>query len=496
VQASDLYTTANAARDVALLLHRLELGKVDYYGDSYATFFGQVLTARYPGLLRSVTLDAAYPVSGKDPFYPHTIQTARRAFAISCDRSVACHRAAPGSAWTRLARLARYLRHHPVTGRTRTPFGRRVTERVTTVKLSEMVNDAGADSGVYRELDPAGRALLRDHDPAPLLRLTQQDVFTGTSGPVREFNDGLYQATTCLDYPQPFRYSQTPRQRAASYRRAVAALPRRIFAPFTVHEWVTEPEEEFDACLDWPAPQHPDPPITTPPPYAPRSLPVLVLSGDLDSLTTPAEGRETARDMGPSARWILVHNDTHVNAMDDTFGCASGLVQTFIADPGGLKRMNASCASRTPEVRVVGSFPTTLSRVTPATQGPRDTAGRTGLRLAAAGAAAVGDAVWRWYYGDGVRGWGLRGGTFRFTGDGSRLGIRLSKVRWTSDTLVGGRVRWNQVSGRIRAWLTVTGPDGRAATLNVSYLDYVKHSRAALSGRYRGKRIAASMPAP
>jgi pimeloyl-ACP methyl ester carboxylesterase len=70
VHASDLYTTANAARDVALLLRRLQTGKVDFYGDSYGTFFGQVLTARYAKLLRSVTLDAAYPVSQANPFYP------------------------------------------------------------------------------------------------------------------------------------------------------------------------------------------------------------------------------------------------------------------------------------------------------------------------------------------------------------------------------------------------------------------------------------------
>lgn len=183
VRASDLYTTANAARDVALLLRRLRTGKVDFYGDSYGTFVGQTLTARYATMLRSVTLDAAYPVSGKDPFYPHMIQTARRAFDISCFRSVACHRAAPGSAWVRLSVLAAYLRHHPVTGRTRDPFGRKVTERVTTINLSEMVNDAGSDNGVYRELDAAGRALLDDHDPQPLLRLTEQDIYTGDSGP-------------------------------------------------------------------------------------------------------------------------------------------------------------------------------------------------------------------------------------------------------------------------------------------------------------------------
>ncbi len=167
VQASDLYTTANAARDVALLLRRLRTGKVDFYGDSYGTFFGQVLTARYAKMLRSVTLDAAYPVSGKDPFYPQTIRTARYAFGVSCLRSVACHRAAPGSAWARLSTLAAYLRQHPVKGRTRDPFGDKVTERVTTVKLSEMVNDAGSDSGVYRELDAAGRALLRRSRSSP-----------------------------------------------------------------------------------------------------------------------------------------------------------------------------------------------------------------------------------------------------------------------------------------------------------------------------------------
>jgi hypothetical protein len=222
----------------------------------------------------------------------------------------------------------------------------------------------------------------------------------------------------------------------------------------------------------------------------------LVLSGDLDSLTTPAEGRQTARDMGPSARWILVRNDTHVNAMDDPVGCASGLVQTFIRDPAALMRINASCAERTPEVRVVGTFPATLSHVTTATARPGDQAGRTGLRLAAVGAAAVGDAVWRWYYGDGVRGWGLRGGTFRFAGDGSRIGIRLTRVRWTSDTRVSGTVRWNQVSGRVWARLTIAGPGGNSASIRLWYFDYVRHSAARLSGRYRGQRIAATMPAP
>ncbi len=498
VHGSDLYTTANAARDVALLLRKLHTGKVDYYGDSYATFFGQVFTARFHRLLRSVTLDAAYPVVEANPFYPLALPAAHRGFNRACDRSVTCREATHGPSWSRIGAAAAYLRKHPVTGKIRDPYGDMTTTRVGINELIELVNIAGSDNGVYRELDPAIRALLGpDHDAVPLLRLTAQEIFPSeNSGPVRNFNAGSYEATTCLDYPQPFSYSSSIPRRHVEYRQAVARLGRHAFGPFTVHEWVTEPEEEFDACLSWPAPVHPDPPITTRAPYAPRSLPVLVLSGDLDSLTTPAEGRWTAREMGPSARWILIRNDTHVNAMDDTFGCAAGLVRQFMADPQRLRQLNASCARHTPEVRTLGNFPMRLGEVRPANPAAGNQAGRTALRLAAVAAAVVGDADWRWYYGDGVHGWGLRGGTFSFAGPEKRTVITFRGDRWTRATAVSGHAIWNIRSGRLTAWLTVTAPDGRTATVRLRYRDYVAHAIATLAGTFAGRHIAATMPAP
>ncbi len=498
VRGSNLYTTAIAAHDVAFLLHRLELPtKVDLYGDSYGTFFSQVFTAHYASLLRSVTLDAAYPVSQTDPWYPHTISTARRAFTIACERSVACHLAAPGSSWARLAALARQLRKHPIAGKTTDPYGDVLTETVGADQLIELVNDAGADEIVYRELDPAIRAVTEHHDDAPLLRLAAWEIFTGNSGPADEFNDGSYQATTCLDYPQPFNYSASLPKRQRQYDAAAAALPKKLFAPFTVHDWVTEADEEFDACLDWPAPPKTFKPVNqTPRPYAPKTLPVLVLSGDLDSLTTPFEGRQTAQDMGSSARWVLVHNDVHINAMDDTYGCASGLVDEFIADPAGLRSMNASCVSHTPEVRVLGSFPRTLGQVTAATAGPGNQAGSTGRRLAAVGAAVVADAQWNWYYGDGVHGFGLRGGTENFSGPAAATVIKFHRVRWTTDTTVSGHARWNQATGLVRAWLLVTGPGASTAKVDLSYHDYASHPAAIITGTVAGKVLAARLPAP
>ncbi|MDQ6819667.1 MAG: alpha/beta fold hydrolase [Actinomycetota bacterium] len=496
VQASDLYTTANAARDVALLLHKLRTGRVDFYGDSYGTFFGQTLTARFHRLLRSVTLDSAYPVAERNPWFPLAIRWAQSAFDVSCQRSVACQTAAPGSSWGRIGGAAAYLRAHPVTGRTRTPTGELIHDSVGVDQLIQLVNLAGADSGVYRELDPALRALLDNRDAAPLLRLTAQEISqTSTSGPVNQFNTGLYEATSCLDYPQPFNYRSPFAVRRRQYQRAIARLRSNMFVPFTVHEWVSEPAEEFDACLKWPRRQRRDPPITTSAPYAPRSLPVLVLSGDLDSLTTPTEGSWTAREMGPSARWILLQNDTHVNAMGDTFGCASGLVRQFVVHPAALGHLDATCANHTPEVRVVGSYPEALSAVTPPTAQAGNGASTTGLQLAAVAAAATGDAVWHWYYGDGVHGRGLRGGTCKFAGPATATRITFRGYRWTKDTAVSGRALWKQQAGLISATLTVTSPSG-SATVQLSYHDYVPHPMTMISGSYGGLPIEAAMPAP
>src|SRR4029450_5380125 len=106
VHGSDLYGTANAARDLADVLTALGTGPVDLYGDSYGSWFGQTFAVRYPRLLRSLTLDATWPVLGTDPFHVSSIETARTAFDLACRRSVACALAAPGSSMARIRALA------------------------------------------------------------------------------------------------------------------------------------------------------------------------------------------------------------------------------------------------------------------------------------------------------------------------------------------------------------------------------------------------------
>src|ERR1700759_5511470 len=51
VHASDLFSSAPAAEDMASVIRALGLSKVDLYGDSYGSFFAQVFAARFPKLV-------------------------------------------------------------------------------------------------------------------------------------------------------------------------------------------------------------------------------------------------------------------------------------------------------------------------------------------------------------------------------------------------------------------------------------------------------------
>ena len=60
--------------------------------------------------------------------------------------------------------------------------------------------------------------------------------------------------------------------------------------------------------------------------------PVLVLSGELDSITTAAEGAIVVRQF-PNARQVVVANSFHVTAVGDTDRCAVTVLRYFVRDP-------------------------------------------------------------------------------------------------------------------------------------------------------------------
>jgi pimeloyl-ACP methyl ester carboxylesterase len=501
VHASDLFNTAYSARDVSRVIHALRLGPVDLYGDSYGSWFAQVFASRYPTQLRSVTLDSTYQVLDLDPWYSTTAVTARRAFDHACSLAPACAAATRGPSWGRISALARRLARAPVSGFATTTDGTRSQMTVSDNTLVNLVNNAGFDPIVYRDLDAAARALLQHNDSAPLLRLASLSIgFDDNNYPLPEYSDGLYFAVSCTDYVQLFSRDAPPAVRQRQYSAALRREPARTFAPFTVAQWTNMDQytEAYSACLDWPTPVHHIAPITRRPPLVPASVPVLVMSGTLDSLTPKLDGATlVASQMGKSARLVTFANLTHVTLQDANDSCPASVYQTFVADPAGLYTQNVSCAAKIAPVHTVGSYPLRLAQEAPARRAAGDKAGRQALQAASVAVDAVGDEISRSAYLASGTDLGLRGGrvTLRHTATG--LTMRLDAVRWVTDAAIDGTATWNQATGAVTARLTVHLRRGATVRLTATWLVFGQADQYAVITGSQGKAaLAARCPAP
>jgi pimeloyl-ACP methyl ester carboxylesterase len=501
VHASDLFNTAYSARDVSRVIAALRIGRVDLYGDSYGSWFAQVFASRYPGQLRSVTLDSTYQVLDLDPWYTTTVVTARQAFVLACERWVACNSQARGrGAWGRISALANRLTRAPVTGETVSPEGTLVKETVTVETLVNLVNNAGFDPVVYRDLDAAARALLLYEDRTPLLRLAALSLgFDDTNFPLPEFSDGLYFAVGCTDYVQLFSRTASPAVREEQYRRALAREPQGMFSPFTITQWteLDQYTEAYSACLDWPTPTRLIPPIIKRPPLVPPRLRVLILSGTLDSLTPWLHGASlVGAQMGRSARVIRIANLTHVTLQDANDACPASIFQRFISSPGGLARERTPCAALVAPVHTVGNYPVRLAQAVAARPTAGNQVARQGLQAASTALALVGDEISREPLLASTTDLALRGGTVTFSG-GTVVKISLSNARWVAGATVDGTAIWNQSADSVTARLTVHVTGAPLVRLTAHWRPFGEPSQlAAITGSQGRMRLAAVTSAP
>lgn len=480
--AADLYGSHNASDDMADLLDALGIAKVDLYGDSYGTFYSQTFAVRHPDRVRTVVLDSAYSVQWPDPWYSDTNPAMVNAFRFACMRWPTC--SARGDTMNRILDLLTAVRKTPISGDA--PDGGGVIRHVTIDPgtVGQLMADAATNPTIYRELDAAIRAALGgSRYTLPLLRLLAENTIYGDAGPVRQFSEGLYVAVSCNDYPQAYDMTKPPSVRARQYANAIAALKRHepvVFWPFTVDEWVNYPEHYWDSCLRWPVPSRVDPPV--PPDAAYPKVPVLVLSGDLDSLTSPEGALATAARF-PDSTFVSVANSTHVTALGDFDRCASRIVLRFVTTKSAG---DTSCAAQYGPNRLADRF----------VEHAGDLGISKGRRRAAVTAAdTVADVIARWWAMSGTEDVGLRGGTFTSTGYG-HVRFGLTNVKWVDDVTVSGTIDWDRRTGAISASVTVDGSGAAQGTLTMSWSDWAQLPYASVSGVLDGHAVSYSFLAP
>ena len=492
---ADTYTSAYAANDLAAVLDALHIPTIDLYGDSYGTFFSQVFALYHPDRLHTLVLDASYPVTGNDVWWRDTNRAIRDALHRVCDRAPACS-SLPGNPVARMRAVVQRVAQHPVTGWAPDSDGVPTKVTINGRTLALVTAYATYGTSIYRELDSAVRAFQAGY-AKPLLRMVAENVAgSADSGAARDFSYGEYVAVICDDYPQLWDVSLPPgAQREAQYRAAVAnlrATDPNAFDPFSIHAWLASAWTEPRTCIGWPSPSKhwlpPSPPNATYP-----HVPTLVLSGDLDSITSPEGGRAVAGHFS-NATFVSISNVGHVTALGDYQQCAAGIVRRFVSS-GGTVSGTGCATTANPNVRVVPRFARTSSHLVPATQGSAVHSSIVDRRVVSAAALAAGDVITRWFVNYSGSGVGLQGGQFSYTG-GTTVKFRLRDLRFVRDVAATGTVVWDEKTGHVTARLHVNGPQGHDGFLTLHWDDWHQQAKAFVVGRLGGHQVRLVTGAP
>jgi pimeloyl-ACP methyl ester carboxylesterase len=497
-----LYSTAFAADDLAAILDALGSVPADLYGDSYGTYFAQVFAVRHPAKLRSIVLDGAYALDGPDyAWYPTYAPAMRAKFNLACSRDAACAKI-PGTSLEHIAPALALLRTHPFKAQAYDADGRQRSFTADASHLATVMFGSAPANASVREVDAAARAYVGG-DSAPLLRLMAEtiagvDSRDNTQSPVK-FSAGLAAAVTCHDPPQIFNMGLAPelrladRDRAIGHRKLVAA---DTYAPFTIDEYRGMPLDYtfIDECVLWPvAPSaYPAGHVVSATAKYP-DIPALVISGELDNMTTMADGAAAVAHF-PHGHRLIIANGYHVNALPHArSSCAADIVRRFVTT---MQTADTRCIQTVPAVRLLGEFARHLSELAPAHPLAGNAATTEQLRAVTAALLTAADVIGRVETNTNGEGVGLRGGTFSIKVQSDRDSLTLRSVRWTEDLAVSGKLTHPEQSGRVEGTLTLSGANTFSGPLSVSWTEGAAQARAQVHGKLGNAEVVAEMVAP
>lgn len=499
-RSAPLYSTALAADDLAAVLEALGLSRISLYGDSYGTYFAQVFALRHPQKTRSLVLDGAYPLDGPDyAWYPHYAPAMRDKFNLACVRAPQCQ-ALGGTSMQHIAPALAALRARPFMAHVLDAAGHLVDFRADASQLATVMFGGAPALASVREVDAAARAFVAG-DEAPLLRLMVEaradtESREATHTPAL-FSSGLEVAVLCQDTPQIFDMALAPAQRLAARDRAIEQRKARApdtYAPFTIDEYRGMPLDYafIDECVRWPAvsPHSPAKPLVPEHARYPEA-PVLVVSGELDNMTSVAEGVAAAARF-PNRHHVTIANGLHVNALPAArSACGAELVRDFLANSAVAAE---GCAAAVPPVPLVPRFARRLEELAPVRALPGNQADEQQLRAAQAALLACADAITRARDHGAGSGIGLRGGSFTAAADGAGYRLSVRGLHFTEDLGITGRIRWPGRAGTVHASLVLEG--AARGTLDMTWPEGVARGLARVRGELGGRPVMAVAPAP
>lgn len=313
------YTSADSAEDLEDLRVRLAVPRIALYAVSYGARVALEYARRYPQRVERMVLDSPVGIDAPDSLARETLGAVGRVLRTICRSGCGGAEAHPVADLTRL--VAR-LRRTPLRRVVRRG-SRRVPVSVGADDLLGMLVSGDLDPAFMRRIPPAVRAAVGGN-VRRLVRL-KASLYSSGGGerePISAFSPAVYAATTCEDATPAWDPAAPPATRRQQALAALDALPASVFAPFDRRAGLNF--GLLPLCEAWPARTR----VVEPGPPLPKTVPTLVLSGNLDLRTPLENARRLASELG--GRVVVEQGVGHGVLGRDVNGCATAAVAAFL----------------------------------------------------------------------------------------------------------------------------------------------------------------------
>lgn len=315
------YTSADSADDIEALRIRLDVPRIALYAVSYGTRVAVEYARRYPERVERMILDSPVGIDAPDSLARETLGAVGRVLRTICRSGCGGAEEHPVAD---MARLVTRLRRTPIR-RVIRRGARRVPVSVRADDLLGMLVSGDLDPSFMRRIPPAVRAAVAGNS-APLARLKAGLYGDGSAGGSRErisdFSPAVYAATTCEDATFAWDPTAGPGTRRSQALAALDALPTSDFAPFDRRAALNF--GLLGLCGEWPARAR----AAHVAPALPKTVPALVLSGNLDLRTPLENARRLATALG--AKLVVEQGIGHGVLGREPNGCATPAVEAFL----------------------------------------------------------------------------------------------------------------------------------------------------------------------
>lgn len=315
------FNSLQNAADVADLIHALGYQQMTLYGVSYGTRLALTTMRLYPSVVRAAVLDSVYPTNHNRNDLPSDAQRVFNVLFQGCAKDTSCNAKYP-HLQSVFYNLVNQLNAQPITFETAdATTGQTYTVHFAGDDLVGWLFSTLYATPLIPQL-PQTIYQIQAHNYKQLATLYGLVAFDNT------FSDGMFYSTECSE-DWPFLTLQD----ITASERGITPQIAKVFGQ-------EDEQQEYAVCQFWNV-QHA--PISQKQPVI-SSLPTLIVTGEYDPITPPANGQEVAKNLNHSYFFTFPGQG---HGQQYSSSCSDQIISAFYDNPD--QQPDSSCISQMSE---------------------------------------------------------------------------------------------------------------------------------------------------